>query len=132
MSYAVNLVNDNTASYLSGNTIPIGDIVTSCGCLVDGCGRTYHIKNKGCYIINVSATLTAAAGGNISLALYNNDRLIRGAEATQTVALDDLVNLSITTMIKITCPCNDADISLRLDEGTANVQNITTTIVKIY
>ena len=116
-----------------GNTIPVGSIIRRYGKCIDATGSAINLVENGYYIVDVTASVTAAAAGDVVLALTQNGVPVPGARAAATITTADtqIENLSMTAVIRVMC-CDTANLSVLVD-GTAapTVQNMAFRAVKV-
>ena len=126
-------VNAAGAAVPVGNTVPIGSIIRRYGRCIDATGSTINLAEPGYYDVDLSATVTAAAAGNVSLTLRQDGTPVAGATATATIATatTQFENLAITAAIRVKC-CGNANLDV-LVGGTAapTVQNMAVRVVKV-
>ena len=126
-------VNSSGASVLVGNTVPIGSIIRRYGRCIDATGSTINLAEPGYYAVDISATVTAAAAGNVILALRQEGTPVAGATATATITTPttQFENLAITSTIRVKC-CGNANLDV-LASGTAapTIQNMAIRVVKV-
>lgn len=116
-----------------GNTIPVGSIIRRYGRCIDATGSAINLTEEGYYLVDVSATVTAAAAGNVALALTRNGVIVSGATAAATIttANTQAENLSIIALVRVMC-CDTANLSVQVG-GTAapSVENMAFRAVKV-
>lgn len=116
-----------------GNTVPVGSIIRRYGKCIDATGSAINLVEPGYYIVNVSASVTASAAGDVILALTQDGVPVPGARAAATITTADtqIVNLAMTAVIRVMC-CDTANLSVLVD-GTAapTVQNMAFRAVKV-
>ena len=115
-----------------GNTVPVGSIIHRYGPCIDATGSTINVKEPGYYLVNISATFTAAAAGNVTLTLQRDGVAVSGATATETIATaaTESANVGITAIVRVMC-CGNARLSVLVD-GTAvpTITNMAIGVVK--
>lgn len=116
-----------------GNTVPVGSIVRRYGRCIDATGSAVNLTEAGYYDVDVSATVTAAAAGDVVLALTQDGVPVSGARAVATIATVDtqVETMAISAVIRVMC-CANANLSVLVD-GTAapTVQNMALRVVKV-
>lgn len=116
-----------------GNTVPVGSIIRRYGKCIDATGAAINVQEAGYYTVDVSASVTAAAAGDVILALTQDGVPVPGARAAATIttATTQVVNLSFDAVIRVMC-CGNANLSV-LVSGTATptVQNMAVRVVKV-
>jgi hypothetical protein len=125
--------NTAGAEVAIGNTIPVGSIIRRYGRCIDATGSAINLTEEGYYLVDVSATVTAAAAGNVALALTQNGVIVPGATAAATIttANTQAENLSIIALVRVMC-CDIANLSVQVG-GTAapSVENMAFRAVKV-
>lgn len=116
-----------------GNTVPVGSIVRRYGRCIDATGSAVNLVEPGYYIVDVSASVTAAVAGDVVLALTQNGVPVSGVRAATTIttANTQIENMAMTAVIRVMC-CDTANLSVLVD-GTAapTVQNMALRAVKV-
>ena len=125
--------NTSGAAVPIGNTIPVGSVIRRYGRCIDATGSAVNLSEPGYYLVDVSATVTAAPAGDVMLALTQNGVPVSGAVAGATIATVDtqMVNLNIAALVRVMC-CDTANLSVLVD-GTAapTVENMALRVVKV-
>lgn len=62
-----------------GSTVPVGSIIRRKGNCIDASGSAINLREPGYYAVAISATLTAAAVGTVTLNLQQNGVNVPGA-----------------------------------------------------
>ena len=125
--------NTAGAEVAIGNTIPVGSIIRRYGRCIDATGSAINLGEPGYYLVDVSASATAAATGDVTLSLAQDGVLIPGATATVTVATvnTQVVNPKIVGIVRVMC-CNPSSLSVVVGGTTApTVENMTMSVVKV-
>ena len=125
--------NTAGAEVAIGNTIPVGSIIRRYGRCIDATGSAINLGEPGYYLVDVSASATAAATGDVTLSLAQDGVLIPGATATVTVATvnTQVVNPKIVGIVRVMC-CNSSSLSVVVGGTTApTVENMTMSVVKV-
>ena len=116
-----------------GNTVPVGSIIRRYGRCIDATGSAVNLVEPGYYIVDVTASVTAAVTGDVALALTQNGVPVPGARAATTITTSNtqIENLAMTAVIRVMC-CDTANLSVLVD-GTAapTVQNMALRAVKV-
>ena len=124
--------NTAGAEVAIGNTIPVGSIIRRYGRCIDATGSAVNLVETGYYEVDVTATVTAAAAGDVVLALTQDGVPVPGARAAVTITTADtqVENLKISAVIRVMC-CGNANLSVLVD-GTAapTVQNMAFRVVE--
>lgn len=125
--------NTAGAEVAIGNTIPVGSIIRRYGRCIDATGSAINLTDEGYYLVDVSATVTAAVAGDVTLALAQNGVPVPGATAAVTIATANTQteNLSITALVRVMY-CGNANLSVLVD-GTAapTIENMAFRAVKV-
>ena len=101
---------------ITSQAVATGDLLTFTtdriltGCTATRDGQTFQLNKPGYYYVTFNAVATATEVGEITVALENNGIAGVGATASMTAgAVDDLVNLAFTTIIKVPPSCCAVD-----------------------
>lgn len=125
--------NTSGAAVPIGNTVPVGSIIRRYGKCIDANGSTINVQEPGYYTVDVSASVTAAAAGDVVLTLTQDGVAVPGARAAATIttAATQSVNLAFDAVIRVMC-CSNANLSV-LVGGTAapTVQNMAFRVVEV-
>lgn len=125
--------NTSGAEVPIGNTVPVGSIIRRYGRCIDATGSAVNLVEPGYYIVDVTASVTAAVTGDVVLALTQNGVPVPGARAATTITTSNtqIENLAMTAVIRVMC-CDTANLSVLVD-GTAapTVQNMALRAVKV-
>lgn len=68
----------------------------------EGSGQ-YWLTKPGIYKVDFSAVVTAAAAGDVSLALNVNGEALAGAQMAETITAAGLANLGTTALVAVPC-----------------------------
>lgn len=125
--------NTSGAAVPIGNTVPVGSIIRRYGQCIDATGSAINVQESGYYDVDVSASVTAAAAGDVILSLTQDGVPVPGARAAATVttATTQIVDLGFNAVIRVMC-CGNANLSV-LVAGTAapTIQNMGFRVVKV-
>lgn len=108
MSKAFAFVSNNTSQTITGGgVVNPGTAVHGFGCTC--CGRTIqlngtniNLREGGYYQVDVGATVSATAAGNVTLSLYQDGALV--AQGSETIAAaNDPASISFPAGIKVNC-----------------------------
>lgn len=103
---AIYTVNSSTQSLTDGSTINLGSTIRRFGPNLALSGNAIQIEGAGYYDIEVSTNISSADAGEVTVQAYLNNIAIPGAIATETAAAaGDIVNLSISALIREGCYC---------------------------
>ena len=116
--------NTSGATVPIGNTVPVGSIIRRYGHCIDATGSAINLGESGYYLADVSASVTAAAAGDVTLSLAQNGVLVPGATATATISTvnTQVVNLKILGIVRAMC-CNPSSLSIVVGGETAPTIN---------
>lgn len=103
-----------------GNTVPVGSIIRRCGKCIDATGSAINLNESGYYDVDVSATFTAAAAGNVTLTLQQDGVPVAGATGTETIATanTEYANIAFLPKVRVKC-CGNARLSVVVGGSTA-------------
>lgn len=101
------IVNGTPQTITGGGVVNPGAATHGFGCTC--CGRTIqlsgtniNLRDSGYYQVNVGATVSASAAGNVTLSLYQDGTLVaQGSEAIASV--NDIASISFPAGIKVNC-----------------------------
>ena len=65
-----------------GNTVPVGSIIRRYGRCIDATGSAINLQEPGYYLVDISATVSAAVVGDVVLALTQDGVPVPGARAS--------------------------------------------------
>jgi hypothetical protein len=125
--------NTAGAEVAIGNTVPVGSIIRRYGRCIDATGSAINLGEPGYYLVDFSATVTAAEAGNVALALTQNGVPVPGATAAVTIATatTQVENLSITALVRVMC-CDTANLSVQVGGTSApTIENMAFRTVKV-
>lgn len=134
MSKALAFISNNTSQTITGGgTVNPGTAVHGFGCAC--CGRTIqlngtniNLRESGYYQVDVGATVSATAAGNVTLALYQDGALV--AQGSETIAAaNDPASISFPASVKVNCS-SVLTLVATSTAGDPIVTNIYTTIEK--
>ena len=116
-----------------GNTVPLGSIIRRYGNCISANGSVINIREPGYYDVDISATFTADAAGNVTLTLLQDGVPVPGATATSTIttATTQVENSAIMATVRVMC-CGNSNLSV-LVGGTAapTISNMAVQVTKI-
>lgn len=125
--------NTSGAAVPIGNTIPVGSIIRRYGKCIEAAGSAVNIQESGYYAVDVSASVTAAAIGDVVIALTQDGVPVPGARAAATIttATTQSVDLGFSAVVRVTC-CSNANLSVIVSGTTApTVQNMAFRVIKV-
>ena len=115
-----------------GGVIPVGVTARRYGCNVRQDGNAITLYGQGYYLVNVSATVTPAAAGTVSVTAQKDGVAIVGATGSETVAAAaTAVNISTTAIVRNVCGCDSSILSFVLGGVAAVVNNLAVTVEKL-
>ena len=101
--------------------------------LLSANGSVINIREPGYYDVDISATFTAAAAGDVTLTLLQDGVPVPGATATSTIttATTQVENSAIMATVRVMC-CGNSNLSV-LVGGTAapTISNMAVQVTKI-
>lgn len=101
---------------------------SGCGYTVQVSGSNINLRSTGYYNIEVGATVTDSASGNVTLALYQDGNLIaQGSEAIATAS--DPASIAFPAGVKVSYS-SVLTLIITSSAGNPSVNNIYTTITK--
>lgn len=115
-----------------GSTVPVGSIIRRKGDCIDASGSAINLREPGYYAVAISATLTAAAVGTVTLNLQQNGVNVPGATASVsiTTAGTQVENVAIVAIIRVLC-CGDAALTVSVGGTTApTISNLAITVTR--
>lgn len=115
-----------------GSTVPVGSIIRRKGNCIDASGSAINLREPGYYAVAISATLTAAAVGTVTLNLQQNGVNVPGATASVsiTTANTQIENIAIVAIIRVLC-CGDAALTVSVGGTTApTISNLAITVTR--
>lgn len=134
MSKALAFISNNAAQALtsganvSPGTAQHGFGCTRCGRTVQLSGTNINLRESGYYQVDVGATVSATAAGNVALSLYQDGALVaQGSEAI--AAADGPASISFPASVKVNCS-SALTLVVTSTAGAPIVTNIYTTIEK--
>ena len=119
-------VNSAGAAVPVGNTVPVGSIIRRYGRCIDATGSAINLSEPGFYDVDISATITAAAVGDVIFTLTQDGVPVAGATANT-----QFENVDITAIIRVKC-CGNANLAVVVGGTTApTVRNMAVRVVKV-
>ena len=129
MKNSILTVNVNSGAVALNTPIPLGNVQARTGCArLTGSSL---LLPRGKYMVDVSATFTAAATGDVVFQVYQNGNPIPGATASVTVSLADtqVKFISIPALVETYCRCNAA-ITVQASGNIPTLSNFTVRAVE--
>ena len=124
--------NTSGATPAVGSTVPVGSIVRRKGGCIDASGSAINLREPGYYAVAISATLTAADVGTVTLNLQQNGVNVPGATASVaiTTAGTQVENVAIVAIIRVLC-CGDSALTISVGGTTApTISNLAITVTR--
>lgn len=131
---ALYTANNSAQNVAVNGTINLGTIIRRFGPNLTLSGNAIQINGAGYYDCGASFTLAPTEAGNVTISAYLNNVAIPGAVATETAAAaNDLVNLSLTAIVRQACECCEgvSNLTFVLTGTAASVTNVGITIDKL-
>ena len=129
---AIYTTNTTAPAIAVDGIIPVGTTTRRYGCNIRQDGNAITICGQGYYLVNVSATVTPAAAGTVSVTAQKDGVAIVGATGSETVAaVSNAANISITAIVRNACGCDSSILSFILGGVAAVVDNFAVTVYKL-
>lgn len=129
---AIYTTNTTAPTIAVDGIIPVGTTTRRYGCNIRQDGNAITICGQGYYLVNVSATVTPAAAGTVSVTAQKDGVAIVGATGSETVAaVSNAANISITAIVRNACGCDSSILSFILGGVAAVVDNFAVTVEKL-
>ena len=129
---AIYTTNTTAPAIAVDGIIPVGTTTRRYGCNIRQDGNAITICGQGYYLVNVSATVTPAAAGTVSVTAQKDGVDIVGATGSETVAaVSNAANISITAIVRNACGCDSSILSFILGGVAAVVDNFAVTVEKL-
>lgn len=102
-----------------GTAANLGTIVRRKSCDMSLSGNAVNLTEAGFYDVDVAATFTGAAAGNVTLTLYKDGVAVPGATATETIttATTEYRSVGFHGVVRVGC-CADSALTVVVS-GTA-------------
>lgn len=99
------LVTPTTATIAADGVLPLTTIVRRRCSSIQQSNDSIILNAPGYYKVSVTATLTAPAAGDVTIALRQNGLDVQGATASTTITTADteVRSVSFNTIIRVTC-----------------------------
>ena len=128
------IANNTSQTITGGGVVNPGTAVHGFGCTC--CDRTIqlngtniNLRETGYYSVDVGATVSASAAGNVTLSLYQDGALV--AQGSETIAAEnDLASISFPAGVKVNCSSMLTMVATAT-AGDPIVTNIYTTVEKV-
>lgn len=135
MSKAFAFISNNTSQTITGGgvinpgTAQHGFGCTCCGRTIQLNGTNINLQESGYYQVDVGATVSASAAGNVTLSLYQDGALV--AQVSETIAAaNDPASVSLPAGVKVDCS-SVLTLVVTSTAGDPIVTNIYTTVEKV-
>ena len=114
MSKSAIYVANNTAQNVAVNgLINPGTVIRRFGCNLMLSGTAINTNGCGYYDIDASFVVAPTAAGNVTITMFKDGIEVPGATASETAtAANDIINLSISALVREYCPCGDSSSNL--------------------
>ena len=128
----IQVANIGQQSVLANSVISLGSVLRRFGCNCRLNGNAIELEGEGYYTIDMDATVTPTAAGNVTITLFKDGVAIPGATATNSVStVGNSTTLPINTTVRMGCNCNGASsITAVLVAGPGVVNNISMRVIK--
>lgn len=125
-------VNDTSAAYQVGSTVPFGATVRRFGCNVGLNGSGIIVRGSGYYDVYVSVTAAPTAAGTVTITLLKDGVAVPGMTASQTVAAaGNPTNLALCGLVREQCCDSSSTLTLQLTGAASTVTNIAAVVEKV-
>lgn len=124
------LVTPTTATIAADGVLPLTTIVRRRCSSIQQSNDSIILNAPGYYKVSVTATLTAPAAGDVTIALKQNGLDVQGATASTTITTADteVRSLSFDTIVRVTCGAVPTILTL-VNEGVGiTTSNIAITV----
>lgn len=139
MSKAYAFVANNTSQTITGGGVVNPGIAqhgfgkTGCGCncgyTIQVNGNSINLREGGYYDVEIGATVSDTAAGNVTLSLYQDGALL--AQGSETIAAaNDPASISFPAGAKVNCN-SVLTLVVTASAGDPIVTNIYTTVTKV-
>ena len=134
MSKAFAFIANNTAQTITGGgvvnpgTAQHGFGCTCCTRTIQLNGTGITLRESGYYQVDVGATVSATAAGNVILSLYQDGALV--AQGSETIAVNDAASVSFPAGVKANCS-SVLTLVVTATAGDPIVTNVYTTVEKV-
>lgn len=130
---AIYTANTASTAVAVNGVVPLGSVIRRFGCAVSSSGNAINLNERGYYNIDISATFTASAAGNVTLTVFQNGVAIPGATATTTITTDatQVASLSIPAVARVLDSCSTSAITVVLTGTAATFSNVAAVVNKL-
>ena len=135
MAKAFAFIDNNTSQTITGGGVVNPGIAvhgfgcTCCGRTIQLSGTNINLRETGYYSVDVGATVSASAAGNVTLSMYQDGELV--AQGSETIAAEnDLASISFPAGVKVNCS-SVLTLVATSTAGDPIVTNVYTTVEKV-
>lgn len=135
MAKAFAFIANNTSQTITGGGVVNPGIAvhgfgcTCCGRTIQLSGTNINLRETGYYSVDVGATVSASAAGNVTLSMYQDGELV--AQGSETIAAEnDLASISFPAGVKVNCS-SVLTLVATSTAGDPIVTNVYTTVEKV-
>ncbi len=127
----IQTVNTSQQTVAVDSIISLGSVLHRFGCNSRLNGNAIELRGEGYYTVDVDATVTPTAIGNVTITLFKDGVAIPSATATNSVStVGNSTTLPINTTIRLGCNCDRASLTVVLVAGEGTVNNISVRVIK--
>lgn len=126
------VANTSSQEVSDGGTLALGNATRRYGCNCQNNGNSITLNGTGYYDISVTVVAVPSAAGTLTLTVYQDDKPLPAATASETVsATDTTVTLTIADVIARNVCCQQvSNISFTLSGVASTVNSMLTTVQK--
>ena len=130
MKSLVYTTNSTATVVAVGSEVPVGSVRRRMGCDYVVGDRSIYINKAGYYLIDFSATLTAATVGDVIFNVQENGQTI--GSATESIATANTIfhTAAIPAVARVYC-CAGATISIEIDPASTTAPTIESSSLRI-
>lgn len=131
---AIYVVNPSAQNVAVNGIISLGTVIRRFGPNLTLSGDAININGAGYYDIDASITVAPTAAGNVTVTVYKDNVAVPGGTATETIeTANNIVNLSISSLVREACPCCEglSNLTFVLTGTAASVTNIAVVVEKL-
>lgn len=118
-------VFSNNVSVSTNETVPFNNVVIDKGNSVKFIGNTFQFNKAGIYFMDVTANVTPAEAGEVSLQLVQDGLALPYAVGQATGTVGNTVNIKFSTLVRCaqdnTCCCTSAPTRVVLNNIGENI-----------
>lgn len=114
----------------AGSSIDFGSIIRKYGSNLSLSGGNVVVKGDGYYNIDTVLTINTSTAGTVNIQVFRDGVPISGAEATSTVDINGIYTISIPTLIRQVCCCENI-ITVLVSGVAATVTNAAIRVEKV-